>query len=83
MNCVPETQQSQQAAGVEELVGGGVQDPLLMSDTAQGDILVEPQHGTVSSKEDTQDTCYGDTEGQRQEKGQVIQGRATCIGRDS
>ena len=34
LSCVPETQQSQQAAGVEELVVG-VEDPLEMSDTEQ------------------------------------------------
>ena len=33
LSCVPETQQ---ATGVEELVGG-VEDPLQMSDTEQGD----------------------------------------------
>ena len=35
-SCVPETQQSQQAAGLEELVVG-VEDHLEMSDTEQGD----------------------------------------------
>ena len=36
LSCVPETQQSQQAAGVEDLVVG-VEEPLEMSDTEQGD----------------------------------------------
>ena len=35
LSCVPETQQSQQAAVVEELMVG-VEDPLQMSDTEQG-----------------------------------------------
>ena len=34
LTCVPETQQSQQAAGVEEVVVG-VEDPLQMSDPLQ------------------------------------------------
>ena len=42
LSCVPETQQSQQAAGVEELVVG-VEDPLQMLDTEQGDIALETQ----------------------------------------
>ena len=40
LSCVPETQQ---AAGVDELVEG-VEDPLEMSDTEQGDIGQEIQH---------------------------------------
>ena len=40
LSCVTETQQSQQAAGVEELVVGDV-DPVEMSDTEQGDIRLE------------------------------------------
>ena len=40
LSCVPETQQ---AAGVEELVVG-VEDPLEMSDTEQGDFGLETQH---------------------------------------
>ena len=40
LSCVPETQQSQQAAGVEELVVG-VEDPLELSDTEQGDFGLE------------------------------------------
>ena len=52
LSCVPETQQ---AAGVEELVVG-VEDPLGMSDTEQGDIGVETQHKLDTSDEDTQDT---------------------------
>ena len=42
MSCVPETQQNQEAAGVEELVVG-VKDPLEMSDTEQDDIGLETQ----------------------------------------
>ena len=55
LSCVPETQQSQQAAGVEELVVG-MKDPLEMSDTEQGDIGLETQQDSDSSDEDTQDT---------------------------
>ena len=55
LNCVPETQQSQQAAGVEELVVG-VEDPLEMSDTEQGDIGLETQHESDTCDEDTQIT---------------------------
>ena len=54
LSCVPETQQSQQAAGVEELVMG-VEDPLEMSDIEQGDFGLETQHDSDSS-DDTQDT---------------------------
>ena len=39
LTCIPETQQSQQAAGVEEVVVG-VEDPLQMSDTEQADIAL-------------------------------------------
>ena len=49
LSCVPDTQQSQQAAGVELVVG--VEDPLEMSDTEQGDFGLETQHHS-----DTQDT---------------------------
>ena len=55
LSCVPETQQSQQAAGVEELVVGVV-DPVEMSDTEQGDIGLETQHDSGTSDEDSQDT---------------------------
>ena len=55
LTCVPETQQSQQAAGVEEVVVG-VEDPLQMSDTEQGDIALETQHESDSSAEDIADT---------------------------
>ena len=55
LSCVPETQQSQQATGVEELVVG-VEDPLEMSDTEQGDTGLETQHESDTSDEDTQDT---------------------------
>ena len=58
LSCVSETQQSQQAAGVEELVVG-VEDPLEMSDTEQGDFGLETQHDSDSSDEDTQDTQAG------------------------
>ena len=52
LSCVPETQQ---AAGVEELVVG-MEDPLEMSDTEQGDIGLETQHELDTSDVDTQDT---------------------------
>ena len=52
LSCVPETQQ---AAGVEELVVR-VEDPLEMSDTEQGDIGLETQHKSDTSDKDTQDT---------------------------
>ena len=52
LSCVPETQQ---AAGVEELVVG-VEDPLEMSDTEKGDTGLESQHESDTSDEDTQDT---------------------------
>ena len=52
LSCVPETQQ---AAGVEELVVR-VEDFLEMSDTEQGDIGLETQHESDTSDEDTQDT---------------------------
>ena len=52
MNCVPEIQQ---AAEVEELVVG-VEDPLEMSDTKQGDIGLETQQESDTSDEDIQDT---------------------------
>ena len=42
LTFVPETQQSQQAAGVEEMVIG-VEDSLQMLDTEQGDIAIETQ----------------------------------------
>ena len=53
LSCVPETQQSQQEAEVEELVVGVV-DPVEMSDTEQSDIGLETQHGLDTSEEDTQ-----------------------------
>ena len=52
LSCVPETQQ---AAGAEELVVG-VEDPLEMSDTEQGDIAPETQQESDTSDADTQDT---------------------------
>ena len=55
LSCVSQTQQSQQAAGVEELVVG-VEDPQEMSDTEQGDIGLDTQHESDTSDEDTQDT---------------------------
>ena len=54
LSCVPETQQSQQAAGVEGLVVR-VEDPLQMSDTEQDDIVLETQQDLDSSDEDTHD----------------------------
>ena len=58
LSCTTETQQKQQAAGVEELVVG-VEDSLEMSDTEQGDIALETQQDSDSSDEnicDTKDT---------------------------
>ena len=55
LSRVPETQKSQQAAGVEELVVR-VEDPLQMSDTEQVDIALETQQDLDSSDENTQDT---------------------------
>ena len=52
LSCVPETQQ---AAGVEELVVG-VQDPLEMLDTQQGDIGLETQYDSDTSDDDTHAT---------------------------
>ena len=52
LSCVPE---SHQAARVDELVVG-VEDPLEMSDTEQGDIGLETQQESDTSDEDTQDT---------------------------
>ena len=54
LTYVPETQQSQQAAGVEVVVG--VEDPLQMSDTEQGDIALETQQELDSSAQDIADT---------------------------
>ena len=53
LSCVPETQQSQQAAGVEESVVGVV-DPVEMSATEQGDIGLETKQDSDTSDEDTQ-----------------------------
>ena len=50
LSCVPETQQ---AAGLEELVVG-LEDPLEMSE--QGDIQLETQHKSDTSDGDTHDT---------------------------
>ena len=55
VTCVPETQQSQQADGVKDVVVG-VEDPLQMSDTEQGDIALETQQESDSSAEDIADT---------------------------
>ena len=55
LSCVPETQQSQEAAGVEELVVG-VEDPLEMLETEQGGIVLETQQDSETKDEDTQDT---------------------------
>ena len=51
LTCVPETQQSQQAAGVAEVVVG-FEDPLQMLDTEQCDIVLETQQESDSSAED-------------------------------
>ena len=53
LSCVPETQQSHQANGSEEFMVG-MEDPLEMPDTEQGDIGLETQHESDTS--DTQDT---------------------------
>ena len=55
LTCVTEAQHSQQAAGVEEVVVG-VEDPLEMSDTEQGDIALETQQDSDSSDKDIADT---------------------------
>ena len=52
LSCVPETRK---VAGVEELVVG-VEDPLEMSDTKQGDFGLETRHDLDTSDDDTQDT---------------------------
>ena len=68
LSCEPETQQ---AAGVEELVVG-VEDPLQMSDTEQGDIGLETQQDSDSSEEDTQDTqAAGGTQVKGTDKGKA------------
>ena len=85
LTCIPETQQSQHSAGVEELVVGE-EDPLDMSDTEQGDIALETQQDSDANDEDisdTQDTqatqAAGGTERQGQKQGQVKdQGRTRC-----
>ena len=75
LTCVSETQQSKQAAGVEEVVVG-VEDPLQMSDNEHGDIAPETQQDSDSSDEDiadTQDTqaAGGTHKGKEQRQGQV------------
>ena len=67
MSCVPETQQSQQAPGVEKLVVG-VGNSLEMLDTEQGDIALETQQDLDSSDEDIADTQDTQAEGQGQVK---------------
>ena len=69
LSCVPETQQSQQADWVEELVVG-VEDPLEMLDTEQGDIGLETQHESDTSDEDMQDTQAA--EAKQKGKGTVL-----------
>ena len=54
LTCVLEAQPSQHAAGVV-----GVEDPLQMSDTEQGDIVLETQQELDSSAEDIADTHAG------------------------
>ena len=70
LSCVPETQQSKQAAGLEEVVVG-VEDPLEMLDTEQSDLALETQQDLDSSDgdiADTQDTQAA--EGTQKSKGQ-------------
>ena len=86
LSCVPETQQSQQAAGVRELVVG-VEDPLEMLDREQGEIAL--RHCRIRFQvmrtllTHRTHRMLGETEGQGQRQGQVKdQGRATCIRRE-
>ena len=72
--CVPETQQSQQAAGLEEVVMG-VEDPLQMSDTEQGDIVPETQQDLDSSDEDITDTQVAGGHTRARAKASQRQGR--------
>ena len=69
LSCVLETQQT---AGVEELVEG-VEDPLEMSDTEQGDIGLETQHDSDRSDEDMQATqaAEGTQKGKGKGKGKA------------
>ena len=69
LNCVPVTQKSQQAAGVEELVVGVV-DPVEMSDTEQGDIGLETQQDSDTSDEGTQ-AATGTQSGKGKGKGKA------------
>ena len=84
LTCAKETQQ---AAGAEEVVVG-VEEPLEMVDTEQGDIALETQQDLDSSDEDmadTQDTepVWEDTKGQGQKQRQVNdKGGAISIGRE-
>ena len=55
LSGVPETRQSQEAAGVEEVVVGVV-DPLEMSGTEPGDIALETQQDSDSSDDNIADT---------------------------
>ena len=66
LSCVPETKQ---VAGVEELVEG-VEDPLEMSDTEQGEIGLETQHDSDTSDEDTQ-AARGTQKGKGKSKGKA------------
>ena len=76
LSCETETQQSQQAAGVEEVVVR-VEDPLEILDTEQGDIALETQQDLDSKDEDIADTQ--DTHGHRRARAKT---RATFIGRE-
>ena len=67
LSCVPETQQ---AARVEELVVG-VEDPLEMSDTEQGDIGLETQQESDTSDEDTQAAAATTQKGKGTGKGKA------------
>ena len=87
LSCVPETQQSQQAARVEVVVR--VEDPLVMSDTEQNDIALETQQDLDSSDQgiaDTKDTqAAGGTQkgkGKGKGKSRTRERGATCITRE-
>ena len=86
LTCVPETQQSHQAAGVEKVVVG-VEDPLQMSDTELGDITPETQQDSGSSDEDIADTedsqAAGETQkGKGQGKGKSTTSKEKFISED-
>ena len=76
MSWVPETQQSQQAVEVEELVVG-VEDLLEMSATEQGDSALETQQDSDSNDDDIADTLDTQAAG-RTQKGK---GKGKCKGK--